>query len=733
MTRPSRIEVQHGNDTLSFERGAVSIGGRLGVDILLRDVMVAARHCEIGYEDGRFVLRDGDSVTGTWVDGQRAAPDAPLTDGSRIVIGATTIAVSVDEDDDVAVLRLQTEPYAFWWKRPGKGAFGNDPDRLALSEANFGRFRSLRVSNRLAMIAATAVLIGATFVTSVMEPLADPGPLMPAHALVTSQAPDDPRIHAGLERCVELSGEQGCNVCHTTGEGTPESKCAQCHGLEGEMAHPASWRHPYHLDGEVQDQQHCVLCHTDHNGGTDRKPISDTLVGDCQACHGDEADALRERVKLPPLEQPMTAFQELRFPHSLHLGKQIACDVCHTIDPQAQERFDAGIPDSGDAHDYADVPYQVCASCHVDGAPAVNMTVAEQRAWREQAAERQWNVAWHGTDDGGQKCLQCHSQSRRDGAEVIGPEMKTVPRGSWTAELYRAERALYTNATRSHEEQFAAHADGKACTSCHLDGAVQTASPAARPARPFWHGLHLAAGSLAPGDAAAAVSMDASAGCASCHADLGRPGADALTPFSPTDPTSSFHWPNTPSEQAACKECHREGEALVPLNHVPRASTAPVVDRPDFPHDVHLMSAAFGREGSLEQGCFACHDFSDADSSAPFTQVPRTLPGAMDCTSCHSGHDDIGGGDCQQCHPKLAGRSNSFLWQAKVAEPRSERPWPTPNSFQHLSPGHANEDCAVCHGNSGLERAGALSDVRVPDESEQLCRDCHFKKQYHWR
>ena len=727
-----RIEVQHGNDELSFEGGPVSIGGRLGVDVLLRDVMVAARHCEIRY-DGGFVLRDAGSVTGTWVDGQRAAPDAPLTDGSRVVVGATTISVSIEEEDGVAVLKLQTEAYAFWWKRPGKGAFGNDPDRLALSEARFGRFPSLRLSNRLAMIAATAVLIGATFITSVMEPLADPGSLMPAHALVTAAALDDPRIHAGLERCVELSGEQGCNVCHVTGEGVPERKCAQCHGLEGEMAHSGSFRHPYHLDGDVTDQQHCVLCHTDHNGGTDRKPISDVLVGDCSACHGEEADALREKVKLPPLEQPLAAFHDLRFPHSLHLGREIACDVCHQIDPQVQGQFDAGVPDGGAAHDYADVPYQVCASCHVEDAPPVNMTAAEQGAWREQASERQWLVTWHGTDDGGQKCLQCHTQTQRDGADVIGPEKKTVPRGAWSDELYRSERALYTNATRSHDEQFAAHAEGKACTTCHLDGDVQTATMASRPARPFWHGLHMTAGALKPGDGAGAVSTDATAGCASCHADLSRPGADALTPFSADDPSSSFHWPDSPAEQAACKECHREGEALVPLRAVPRPSTALVTERPNFPHDVHVMSEAFGRDGTLAKGCFACHDFSEDDGAAPFTQVPRTLPGAMDCTSCHAGHDDMGGGDCQQCHPKLAGRSNSFLWQAKVDAPRSERPWPTQNSFQHLSPGHVNEDCAACHGQSGLEQAGALGDVRVPDESEQLCRDCHFKKQYHWR
>lgn len=730
MARTWRIEVQNGNDELSFDNGMVTIGGRTGVDVVLRDVMVADRHCVITYEDG-FVLRDTGSVTGTWVDGNRAKPAATLEDGGSIVIGTTRISVAVEDDDGAAVLKLQTDPQSFWWKRPGKGAFDNDPDQLALSEARFGRFPALHLGNRLAMIVGIVLLLGATFVTSVMEPLADPGPLLPSHALVTSASLDDPAIHAGLKKCVELSGEQGCNVCHTTGSGAPERKCAQCHGLEGEMANEGSWRHPYHNDGTVADQQFCVLCHTDHNGTADRKPISDQLVGDCAACHSDDPNFQQKvdkaRIVLPP-QQPL-AFEDFRFPHDAHLAQEIACDVCHRIDETVQANFDKGLPDDPARHDYADVAYKVCASCHVQDAPAVHMTAAQQIDWRKKAEKAQWTVAWHGTDDSGRNCLACHSQTQRGGVDVIGPAMKTVARGDYTAELYRKERALYTNPTRSHEEQFAAHAADKACTECHLDGQVKTAMPEARPARPFWHGLHLAAGSLAPGAAAGQVSTDSTAGCISCHGDLGRDGADHLTPFD----REPYHWPDSSEAQASCKECHREGDALLPLRAVTPKPTVSTVQRPDFPHDVHVMSAAFGKDGTLAKGCFACHEFSDADGDTPFTQVPRTLAGAMDCTSCHQGHADIGGGDCQQCHPKIEGAGNSFLWQAKVAEPKSERPWPALNGFRHLSVGHKDEDCSACHGSSGLENADTLGKVRVPDESAKLCRDCHLQKQFHWR
>ena len=132
----SRIEVQNGNDELSFEGGLVTIGGRTGVDVVLRDPMVADRHCVITCEQG-FVLRDTGSVTGTWVDGERAAPTAELRDGATIVIGTTKITVKVGDDDGIATCKLTTDPQSFWWKKAGKGAFDNDPDQLVYSETKF--------------------------------------------------------------------------------------------------------------------------------------------------------------------------------------------------------------------------------------------------------------------------------------------------------------------------------------------------------------------------------------------------------------------------------------------------------------------------------------------------------------------------------------------------------------------------------------------------------------------
>ena len=736
MMPKSRIEVQNGNDELTFATGTVTIGGRNGANVVIRDVMIADRHCVITYEHG-FVLRDTDSVTGTWVNGERAAPEAQLTDGCTIVIGTSKLQVSIENDDGTDVLKIKTDPQSFWWKKPGKGAFDNDPDQLAYSETKFGRFPALRLSNRMATIGGSVVLIAAMFLSSVMEPLADPGPLMPQHNLVASITLDDPAVHAGIRKCVELSGEQGCNVCHETGNGTPESKCAQCHSLPGEMGASGSYRHPYHNDGVVSalpgttdSEQFCVVCHTDHNKSGWLKPISDSLLANCTECHDEEQQQLINRVpdvEIPPaIPQP---FETLAFPHNRHIAQEIDCIVCHRVDEAVIKDRARGIPDDPSRHDYSTVAYEICASCHQENSAPINMTAAQQQKWRPTGF--QFNVAWHGTDDEGKHCMQCHSSTERDATVVFGPEMKTVERSKFSAELYQQERALFTTASRSHSEQFADHAEGKACTQCHLDGSVDTATNQQQ-ARTFWHALHVTNGTLDPSDALgkATVSLDQEQGCVSCHNDLGGKNATSLTDAS----TGNYHWPDSSEAQAACAECHNEANEPLRLIAVRNQTTAETRAMPDFPHDVHVGSLSFGASGTLQQGCFACHDFSESSTDAPFSQVPIVKASAADCTSCHSGHDNIAGGDCQKCHEQTEGVSNSFLLHAKIDVPApSTRPWPAPNSFSHLSVGHKDEDCAACHQGSGIDDAATLAAVRVPDESAALCRDCHLKKQFHWR
>jgi hypothetical protein len=125
--------------------------------------------------------------------------------------------------------------------------------------------------------------------------------------------------------------------------------------------------------------------------------------------------------------------------------------------------------------------------------------------------------------------------------------------------------------------------------------------------------------------------------------------------------------------------------------------------------------------------------------------VPRTRPGVADCTACHTGHANIGGGGCATCHPLAPGSYNTFLaaidaapgdvLAGRTVPARATRRWPERSGFSHLSPGHDDPEltCAKCHLPEHLRSAKTLAEVTIPDESLTACRECHFERRFHWR
>ncbi len=738
-----RILVEDATGELVNSEGPVTFGTRTGNNIVLKDPIAAARHCEFSH-DGTFRVRDLGSVTGTWLDGAPVRGTVDVRDGSQVVFGASRVLAKIEDREGTSVLVLQLQRNGFWWTKAGKKVFDNDPDALVRSEVAFGQFPMLRFGNRLAMLVAAVLLVGGTFLASIIEPLADAGPLVPSHALITGSTPID-ATHAALSKCRALADAQGCNVCHTTGAGTPDTKCLQCH--TDFIAENAS-RHPYvgdgklgQLTGMVVDQSFCVLCHRDHEGSDWLKPISDTLVGQCESCHGAGQQRQDLERRVPPVPPPTRdrSFTSIRFPHDVHVQKQIDCVICHVGDATVKANKEKGFPDDPAQQDFAEAPYETCKSCHVAGAAASGMTAAQQELWR--AKDSQWNVAWHGTEDGGSNCLKCHAQGQRSEQVVFGPEMRTVVRPNLTPAQHAAERARYTTTSRSHREQFEKHADGKECVTCHVSGSIATAEPAPRT---FWHALHVTEGALAPAAGKGGeISTNLTEGCWSCHQDMRA--AQSLTDAS----KAAYHWPTTEEAQAKCKDCHLEGNRALPL--VASSTTigsdrrfAPGV-RADFPHDVHVRSGSFGKTGTLAEGCFACHGFERPPGSSEFQFMPTTRPEAADCTQCHNGHANIGGGDCEVCHPLDRTTTNSFLVAAGVptgtvlrGQPTpaaAARAWPGLNGFSHLSRGHVGPDitCATCHDAKLLGAAKSVASVPVPDDATPACRECHLKKQFHWR
>lgn len=753
MGKPTIVVSQNGNQVFTGP-GPLVVGGRIGVDVVVDDAVIAERHLQIVF-DGVFQLRDLGSVSGTWLDGKQVTSSTPIRDGATIVFGTSVLRAKLAAGDDGQQLELELEPRSFWWKKPGKGVFDNDPDAMVRREVGFGRFPLLHTSNRIAIVAASVLAVAAVFVSAVMDPLADPGPLQPSHALVVAAAagkaaPGD--VHQGLDACIAVAKEQGCAACHTSVSGVVAEKCLSCHG---DLAAKESWRHPYVGDGVLgeapgarEGAAFCVRCHTDHQGNAGFKEGSDALTGKCETCHGEAGTTFDPQAllaKLPPITVATTTrtIADYRFPHDAHVGKEIACTICHRADDDVRTRALAGLPDDPQKQDFVDVPYETCASCHVPGSPPHHMTAAEQQKW-QASAEHRWTVNWHGTDDGGSHCQACHAEVQRDGRTVFGPEFATVQRPLFTAEQYAAERARYTSPARLHTDQFAAHAEGRECTSCHVTGTVRADEP--RPSRPFWHALHTGAGALRPGAGrGGAISTDPASGCLSCHGDLRSD--KALQPAS----AGAYHWPGDAAAQEPCAKCHRDGDKALLLSAAKttlgddRLAKAPTVD---FPHDVHVQSSLFGAAGGkLAEGCFTCHEFVEPTGGGEFRAVPRTLASASDCKSCHAGHAFVGGNSCQQCHPAEALRSNSFLLAAAVAPgtqlpgrsaPVPERPrrsWPRNDSFNHWSPGHRGADvkCSDCHDGKSFAAAKTIDATPVPDDAHPSCRECHLKKQFHWR
>ncbi|HEU4418465.1 MAG TPA: FHA domain-containing protein, partial [Planctomycetota bacterium] len=385
-----RIVVEQNGNPLFSAQGEVVFGARTGCDVVLDDPVAAARHCRIGFEDG-FRVRDLGSVSGTWVDGKPARPSLPIRDGSEIVLGVSKLVASVKPRDGVNTLVLDLQRNVFFWKRPGKGVFDNDPDAMVRAEVGFARFRALEVGNRLAIVAALVLLVAGAFVATVMEPLADPGPLSPSHALVAEVAAGREAPHATFASAGLLARDQGCDVCHSTFSGTPANKCLQCHEDIRDLDDPAGWRHPYLVDGQVRalpgmdaGEALCTVCHQEHQGAEFLKPAAARLVGRCEICHSAGSAAMDEEAtrkleqelvgRVPPTPPPLGKhpLATWRFPHDVHLGKAIDCTSCHRPDAAAQARVPGA--SNPDRDDFVETPFEVCASCHVPGAPAVNMT-----------------------------------------------------------------------------------------------------------------------------------------------------------------------------------------------------------------------------------------------------------------------------------------------------------------------------------------------------------------------
>lgn len=86
--------------------------GRRGAHVELDDAELSIRHCEIAVRGSHLVLRDCDSHTGTFLDGEPVT-EAPLGDGTHLVrAGSALICIEPTEREGRAVEPIELAPEA---------------------------------------------------------------------------------------------------------------------------------------------------------------------------------------------------------------------------------------------------------------------------------------------------------------------------------------------------------------------------------------------------------------------------------------------------------------------------------------------------------------------------------------------------------------------------------------------------------------------------------------------
>jgi hypothetical protein len=751
---------------LDVVAGAITIGTRVGCDLVLKDPVAAAAHCRVRCAGESFTLEDLGSATGTFVNGIPARGATALGDGDEVVLGVTRLTASLGRNNGRPSLTFELKANGFWYVPSGKaapqdaGKFRTDPDRWVYTEVGLGRYPALRFGNWLAVLVGLA-FVGLLFVPKFEEPLLDPGRLCMSHAQLFAAV----RPEAVPENEHELAKREGCKVCHDPFADTPMAKCGACHGdlmLEQHpfQKEPMANVDPVKLRRALNDED-CAGCHRDHRGSDSRQaeflPTMAQTEASCDGCHGGTDLATggfvpsRPPAKVKRDETPRV-HSAFAFGHDDHVTvlhtetqEPMRCNFCHQEHPGARQDAEARVVEADRRRrDYLTIPFETCARCHVQRRGSDGKLVDERSAdwkgwWPRKPDEKTgalaslWTVNWHGSEEATKDvavkttCANCHQ-------EVFQGPRRMVKRLEVTPSQYSGIKARYALDRRSHGAQFVEqHAKGEACTACHRrEDLVSLRKVEAV----FWHALHVdaPAGLLAPAD-----KRSLSDACLKCHSD--RSESAGLKDHA----SGLFNW----APDSCSETCHVEEETAggpkKPLRPQPsppaRQDVESVITFEDFPHKYHLD---FQHE-ALKDGCFTCHSFEAVPGAAGFQLVPRTIPKMRECQACHSMHKNVAGGACEKCHPMEFGQAakyHDFLGKSPPpSRPFLTKPWPEASNFNHFSVGHDKQPCAECHqvkqgpNEFDLAQATSLQVVPIPDESNQACRDCHLKRKqrFHWR
>ena len=116
-------------------------------------------------------------------------------------------------------------------------------------------------------------------------------------------------------------------------------------------------------------------------------------------------------------------------------------------------------------------------------------------------------------------------------------------------------------------------------------------------------------------------------------------------------------------------------------------------------------------------------------------------PGTADCASCHTRHENVGGGKCALCHLDRAHEGNRGpegrvryrfnergIFEAAAA---TLKPGGAVPKFDHSSRGHDGRKCADCHDEKAVDAADRVSAIPLPRPDAPACFDCHNRTRFH--
>jgi len=284
---------------------------------------VAVEHATIEEEDGRYVLTDGGSVTGTHVNGKRIEK-VELAAGDKIAIGAFSLkAEFLQQFEGPLILDVRQVGGS---AAQAEGAATDYAAAYSLKQKFFNK----AILTWLSTAAGVVVVAGVLFAGKTQ--LFRPGGLSDSHSFF------------GRE----------CARCHVAWHGPSEKACEKCHPAPLHHQNQAftppcvSCHEEHRGQSELAaiGNENCVQCHVDLKGKGDRSGRSEfaNKITDFSRDHPEFAIIVadgQKRVRVSEKGARQSDLAKMKLNHELHLKPglktlrgtvQLTCDNCHKLD-----------------------------------------------------------------------------------------------------------------------------------------------------------------------------------------------------------------------------------------------------------------------------------------------------------------------------------------------------------------------------------------------------------------